>query len=148
MKSCELCGKEAGLYLTAVEESTLLVCRECSGFGKVLRVVEKEPVRERLAETSRKEAIEIVRDDFPIVIKQSREKLGLSQKDFAMRINEKESLIQKLESGKLRPTIDLARKIEKAYGLKIVESVEQEAQKLKAPAHSGLTIGDLLQSKD
>ncbi len=148
MKSCELCGKKAELYRAIIEESILLVCNECSGFGKVLRKIEQETAKVLNQLSAKKEVLEAVSYDFSGRIKQIREKLGLSQKDFAVKINEKESLVQKLESGRLRPTLDLARRLERIFNVKLVEQVEEESLKLKAVKPSGLTIGDLLQKKD
>jgi len=53
-----------------------------------------------------------LKEDYYKVIKQAREKLGLSQEALGRKINEKPSVIKLLESGKLKPDNMLARKLE------------------------------------
>jgi uncharacterized protein (TIGR00270 family) len=48
--------------------------------------------------------------DYNVKIKQTREKLGLSQEDLGKLINEKPSLIKMVESKKLKPDLILTRK--------------------------------------
>ena len=50
--------------------------------------------------------------DFHTIIKRARERLGLSQEELGLRINEKPSVIRLLEVGKLKPNDSLARKME------------------------------------
>ncbi|HIH22553.1 TPA: hypothetical protein HA238_02400, partial [Candidatus Micrarchaeota archaeon] len=42
------------------------------------------------------------------------------------RINEKESFIDHIEKGKVHPTLDVAKKIGKELGIKLVEQVKKE----------------------
>jgi len=46
--------------------------------------------------------------------------MNLKIKDLAKEIKEKESIMARVESGKLKPTIDLARKLERFFGIKLV----------------------------
>jgi putative transcription factor len=68
-----------------------------------------------------------LKEDYYKVIKQAREKLGLSQEALGRKINEKPSVIKLLESGKLKPDNMLARKLEHALKVQLlVPAVEEE----------------------
>jgi putative transcription factor len=53
------------------------------------------------------------------VIRDARNALGLSQKDFAQRVNEKISVIQDYESGKAIPNSQILAKFERILGVKL-----------------------------
>jgi putative transcription factor len=68
-----------------------------------------------------------LKEDYHKVIKQAREKLGLSQEALGRKINEKPSVIKLLESGKLKPDNMLARKLEHFLKVQLlVPAVEEE----------------------
>src|SRR3989344_2337696 len=112
MGNCEICGEERDLVKAIVEGSLLDVCEECSKFGNTI-VVKKIQREEKPIRKTTTEIINIISPEYPKLIKESREKLGLKQKDLALKLNEKESLIHKLETGSMQPTILLARKLER-----------------------------------
>ncbi len=145
MTACELCGKDTQLFVAIVEGSKLNVCSNCGRFGKVLR---KPPVVvQKKASEAKIVPVEVVVTDYALLIRTAREKSGLTQKDFAGSLNEKESIIQKIENGLFVPPIAMARKLEKLLKIKLVE-VEQEGEVSKEKRASGpLTIGDLLNVK-
>ena len=148
--SCDLCGKSAELVQAIVEGSMLNVCRECSKFGNVIQVNKTRPiVQSKIRKIMHDEdVIDIVRVDFHNVIKEAREKLGLKQEDLAKKLNEKESLLHKLETGNIRPSLDLARKIEKVLNIKLVEKhIEDQGRRVNLK-DDNLTIGDLIKIKE
>ena len=127
---CELCG--ATIYGKAstieIDGAILQVCEKCSRFGK--RVTSRPsaiPVKRAIAPTNRLNFEEelVVREDFHILIKRAREGLGLTQEELGRKLGEKTSVISKLETGKLKPSIPLARKIEHALKIKILEEVSE-----------------------
>lgn len=68
-----------------------------------------------------------LKEDYHKIIKQTREKLGLSQEALGRKINEKPSVIKLLESGKLKPDNMLARKLEHFLKVQLlVPAVEEE----------------------
>lgn len=142
--SCELCGKGGVLVDAVVEGTSLRVCDKCGGFGKVLsRPVGKHAgVVRRVVE---KQAPEVVQD-FASRIRGMREKLGLSQKDFALRLNEKEGVISQLEAGSLMPSLELAKKLERLLKIKLLEEVADVSVQA-AKKSAGLTIGDVIKVK-
>ena len=126
--NCDLCGKtEDRLFKAIIEGVELNVCSVCSKFGKVIGQVKKPVIREtRKPQVAQvEEKVEILVENYPEIIKKKRESMGLGQKDFALRINEKESIVHKIETGHFTPPISLARKLEKALGIKLVEEHEE-----------------------
>ncbi|MFH1210026.1 MAG: multiprotein bridging factor aMBF1 [archaeon] len=151
--NCEMCGRESELKSAIIEGVTLKVCDNCSRFGKVLET--RKEYKEYKEDKSKKsffnkepKIFEEVVEDFSLRIKKAREDLNLKQEELALKINEKESIIHHLETGKLRPSLELARKIERFFNIKLIEKREEE-KKLSIDFKSGdLTIGDLLKKKD
>lgn len=144
MAACDLCGKDTQLFSAIVEGSRLNVCSACGSYGKVLKkqvVFKKNPVAEKAPEP-----VEVVVSNYAKLIRESREKRNLTQKDFARFLNEKESVVQKLENGVLVPPLSMAKKLEKLLRIKLVEIEEESA----VPPNKGsgpLTIGDILNIK-
>src|SRR5439155_5639404 len=95
-----------------------------------------------------KKAVELeLAEDFPHRIRQAREARGLKQADLGAKINERVSVIAKLESGAISPGDALVRKLERELGIKLKERVEPVAVKKQATG-SGVTLGDLVKMRD
>ena len=155
---CDLCGKTTELFLVELEGSKLTVCKNCGKHGKVIQRIKtkEEQAQETKQEQKRiktilqqpqRELLQLLVDDYPQKIKSAREKLGLSQEDFAKHINEKASLIHHIETGKFEPPISLARKLEKALHIALVEEHEELPSLAHTPHGSSLTIGDIISVK-
>ena len=148
MPVCDMCGASDVLYKTEIEGSFLKVCKRCSSYGKVMARV-KVPV-----EIPRKEKVEepiiiqFINPEYSNLIKQGRERLNLKQEEFAKKISEKESLIQKLEGGQIEPSIELAQKLERFLKIELIEEYKDiPTSSQKKDAGEGLTIGDLIKIK-
>jgi putative transcription factor len=90
---------------------------------------------------------EIVQD-YSIKIRQAREKLGLTHEDLGKKINEKSSVIGKLETGKMTPNNILATKLEHALKIKLLAPItEEKVATMQTPraADREMTLGDLIQ---
>lgn len=147
MTVCELCGKEAPLFRAIVEGSELNVCVTCGKFGKmlqkpVMRVATSSPVQKA------PEPSEVVVSDYAQRIRQAREKSGMTQKEFALKLNEKESIIHKLENSLFVPPIDLAKKLERLLRIKLIEIEEEETPEAAKKSSGPLTIGDIINIKN
>ncbi|MBW2982481.1 multiprotein bridging factor aMBF1 [Candidatus Woesearchaeota archaeon] len=146
---CDMCGSEERLFKTNIEGTILNVCRACSKFGKVIsEIKEPEKIKPKKIIITKSEPeteiIEIVVNDFAEKIRSRREKLGLKQEDFAKRISEKESVIHKLEIGEFKPSLELARKLEKTLNIKLIEEYEEEHKTSTKTDTEIPTIGDLI----
>jgi len=149
MGSCEVCGKNFENLEKAIVEGVMMnVCSDCSKFGKVIAI--RKPLIEpkRVIPIQTKEVVEDIVTDYAEIIKKAREKKGLKQEDLAKNIAEKESVIHKVETGSLKPSFILARKLEQFFGIKLIETLEEKKEVNLNLKDSGLTIGDLLKLKD
>ena len=144
MTVCEMCGASGPLVSAIVEGTPLNICAKCSPFGKVVRkpVVVSRPVRKAV------EVVEVVVEDYAGLIRSAREKAGLTQMDFARLLNEKESVVQKLESGSFRPPIAMAKKLERLLKIRLVEVEREESSSVEKKSSGPLTIGDIIKLKN
>jgi len=147
---CEICGKEAGRgKRIEVDGSSLIVCEECSKFGK-----QKEEEVERArpvsafehdsyfgkTETAQQKAfgarpakkinepyskqkefdlgLEIA-EDFGKRVRKAREQKGLTVKELAMKLFEKESLLHRIEHQSIKPSDKMIAKLEKELGIEL-----------------------------
>ncbi|MBI2650483.1 TIGR00270 family protein [Candidatus Woesearchaeota archaeon] len=152
--NCDLCGKASeSLNRTLIEGVELDVCSECSRFGKIISPVRRLSPKEqhkqflRKSEPQKEEKIELLVENYAEIIKKKRESMGLTQKEFASRVNEKESAMHKIETGMFNPTLPLAKKLEKALGIKIVEEHEERHEKPSKSRMMGFTLGDFIKIK-
>lgn len=146
--NCDLCGKEAEMYNAVVEGSDMSVCSSCAKYGKVtgrVKAAVKEKKQDKPAEQG-KELIETVVSNLGELLKRKREELGLSHKDFASKIAEKDSVLHKLETGNITPTLEKARWLEKILGLRLVEELKDE-QVAQQKDSSVMTLGDFVKIK-
>lgn len=126
------------------------LCDTCAKFGTIVtKIASPEPkkaVKTEPAPITRKgEFIQLIVPDFAQRIKNAREKRGMKQEEFAKSIAEKESVIHNLESGRIRPGIELARKLEKALQITLVEQVEDKKGTASTTSSDDtMTLGDLL----
>lgn len=145
---CELCGREENLFVTEVEGIELSVCMKCTKHGKVVRKARTgQPEQVQKSVKPKIEIIPLIDEDYASKIKKAREKLGLTQEEFAKKINEKESQYSKIESGHHEPSIEQAKRIEAALHIKILEEVELQPESVEKGKNEELTIGDLMLMK-
>lgn len=87
-------------------------------------------------------------EDFGELVRRARVKLGLTQQDLAAQLNEKLTVIKKIEAGQFRPSIQLARKLEKFLKIQLLVPVEEESIELRelSGRHElkGISLGELL----
>ncbi len=148
LESCELCGKKNKLVEVIIEGSMLSVCQNCSKFGKTIIIEKKLEEKTKISRrVNIEEEPELIVANYSELIKQVREKKDLKQEELAKKISEKESVIHKIESGQLKPSILLARKLEKFLKIKLVENYLANEKKKIDFTDQSLTIGDLIKFK-
>jgi len=151
---CEMCGKSSDSLVKAiVEDIELTVCSSCGSFGNVLKSVNASPEIKKSVERTQSSLriVEVIVPDCPNIIKKARENLKLDQKNFASKINEKISIVLKIETGSYTPNLKLAYKLEKLLGIHLVENTSeiQESYPISSPEESvGMTLGDMIKKKD
>ena len=88
--------------------------------------------------------MELAEDYHKRIIKGRRTK-DLTQEELAKRINEKKSVISRLETGEMRPSDRLVKKLEKELSIKLKEHVEYQLEPTKKQVGTGgVTLGDLI----
>lgn len=141
-----------------VEKTVLNVGPECERFGKPLDPAtglsgvapgnvplamemrkRKSQSRDVFSEESMQ--VELV-DDFGTRISAAREKRGWTRQELGGRVGEREATIHRMESGSLRPTDEVAKKLERELSITLFQKVDAVATKRMASA--GLTLGDIL----
>jgi putative transcription factor len=148
--NCDLCGKiEESPSRALIEGVELDVCQACCRFGKMLVPVKRYSPKEQhmmlKKSAPREESVELIVDNYSEIVKKKRESMGLSQKEFAMKLNEKESIIHKIETGHLEPSLDLAGKLQKVLGIKLVERHQETRMAAgKGKKDAGFTLGDFV----
>jgi len=71
---------------------------------------------------------------------------GLSQKDLAMELKEKELLIKKIEKGDLIPEDDVRIRLERALSIRLIDTPEISEEK-KKQGKVVPTLGDVISIK-
>lgn len=164
---CEVCGRHirGKAYKAIIEGARLVVCSDCATLGSMSWEMKtpkpskpaaklKKPLNRKLRISTKRQSLleptlELV-DDFDVRIRRAREKKGLSQEDLGGKINEKISVLRKLENHKMTPDNKLAEKLQYALKIKLlVPLTEEKTSKrlLTTTPSRALTLGDLIKNK-
>lgn len=166
---CEMCGKQSEFTKTiSVEGTTLKVCKECSRFGESSEgksggskkgtaaapsrtvVAERLQARERRMKTrsiySDEETTDLI-PEYSQVIREARMARDWKQEDLAAKLNERASVIAKLENGSMRPNDALLKKLEHELGIKLTEKVSVVKSEGGRSQGKVLTLGDMIKKK-
>jgi putative transcription factor len=161
--NCEMCGQDTGvLKKVVIEYSVLNVCPSCARFGRPVpqsqsRAKETPAPSSSPAKSAPKPAARTERDvlsahssrelamDYSERVKKARVSKGWTPEDLGKKINEKKSLITKLEAGEIKPSEKLRKKLEKTLGITLTEELEDVriAKKKASPT----TLGDIVRMK-
>lgn len=156
---CELCGADVPRTKTVrVEGSVLAVCPNCARFGSD---VSAPPARRKTMPPQIADRLEARRRrmtprdvykqageeelalDYAERIRRAREARGWKQADLGAKINERATVIAKLESGTMIPNEGLTRRLERALDIKLREKAP-EVTASKAREREPPTLGDLI----
>lgn len=124
---CEVCGAETGrVHEVMMEGSVVKTCDSCKDLGEEVdkkgaqrRSSSKKPAGGGRRGRSIYDEMEELVDDYPSRIRAAREGLGMTQEELAKRINEKRSLVRKLEKGDKVPEDDVVTKLEGALDVEL-----------------------------
>lgn len=143
MPSCDMCGSQGKLVRALIEGTELNVCQQCAKFGKVLKIPVTFVKKQVIVKQPKPEPLEIIVSDYNSIIKKKREELGITQEELAIKIAERESIINKVEAGQMEPSISLAKKLEKLLEVKLIEVFEDKGGALSTKTKTAeFTIGD------
>jgi len=175
MVQCEMCGAEtASPTRVKIEGAELKVCDNCVGFGTEIRTQKPSSSSTKYSTSSSSgssskstasstsggssgggrrrdmfDEMEEVVTDYDDRIRGGRESEGLTQEELAKQLNEKASLIRKLERGDVLPSDTVQRKLERALGITLTEGVsDDDSEWSGGSATGGTTLGDVVKRKD
>ncbi|WP_407414365.1 multiprotein bridging factor aMBF1 [Methanobrevibacter sp.] len=157
---CEICGKpvsETNPTRAKIEGSVMVVCKECAKLGKIQKAPPKpkfqqnkkgkktaQPKRNYRNDDPTDELIE----DYNIAVRNAREAKNWSREDLGKKINERVSVINRIESGKMTPDNKLTKKLEKALNITLLESIGNEDLNQFINNSSGeRTLGNIVKIK-
>jgi uncharacterized protein (TIGR00270 family) len=140
MIECELCGRRGTTTKAKVEGSVINVCGDCVGFGREIPTVKIRPKRPSPKLKGMED--EIV-EDLKEIVKAERFNLKLTQKEMAVEIGERTSVIKRIESG-WKPPLKVLKKLERLFSVKLMEKVSDTGVK-KKKGKKELTIGDIIE---
>ena len=137
---CEICGKEVPEHnpiRAKIEGSVMVVCKECSKLGKIQKAppkpkyVQQKGKQQKGKQNAKKrnysrrdEPSEELIEDFNNEVRRAREAKNWSREDLGKKINERVSVITRIETGKMTPDVKLTKKLEKALNIKLLEKVD------------------------
>ncbi len=143
---CEICGRKivGKKHTIIVEGSELTVCERCKELGveakpakAVVRVVKRVSTKTKPIV----EDYELV-ENFHEIVRREREKRGWTQEELAKRIQEKATLIRKIEKGEITPEKEVVEKLEKVLDINLREKVEEV--KIQKSMSITPTLGDVV----
>ena len=144
---CDMCGKDAELYQVKIEGTEMKVCSSCSGYGKIIRKVVVKKVEPRKPKVKEPEVQEIVVKNYSDIVRNARERKGLKQEELSKILNLKTSLLQNMERGKYKPSVEMAKKLEKELHVKLIEVLKNEVFVQQTGKDSSFTLGDFIKKK-
>ncbi len=174
MVQCEMCGAETADPTTIkIEGAELQVCSECASFGTEVDTEETTTSTSTKYSTDNTgtssssggestqqshaggrgsdmfDAVDELAQDYDTRLRQARENRGLTQADLADAINEKASLIRKVEQGQTLPSDDLQSKLERYLDISLSASSADGDTEWHATESTGeYTLGDVVERKD
>jgi putative transcription factor len=111
MSKCQICGKEVDSTVKAkIEGAVMRVCESCAEMGEK---IDKKSKKKKKKKRARKSSQKTLANDYGDRVRDAREGRELSIKELADSLNEKESVIKKVEREELKPDKSLAGKLSK-----------------------------------
>jgi putative transcription factor len=160
--SCDICGEKLkGMGKRVfIAGAILTVCDKCSKYGspvppsfesKSTSTIGKndKPLHKKLPKTFGKNDNYDIVSDYAKRIKEARESMGWTIEILAEQVKEKVSVIKKIESGKLIPSINLAKRLENVLDIRLLEPQIKMFDNLSIYDKSeiDITFGDVAEIK-
>ncbi|RLI77605.1 TIGR00270 family protein [Archaeoglobales archaeon] len=148
---CEICGKpiKGKGFKVIVEGSEVTVCYACKSYGvekpisKISQPGVSKVLIKRKKQSTNIEFSEELLENYNLIIKREREKRGWSQDVLAKKIQEKASLIRKIENAEITPEPEVIEKIERLFNIKLREKAPEVKVNLKK-INLTPTLGDVV----
>ncbi|WP_299331161.1 multiprotein bridging factor aMBF1 [Haloplanus sp.] len=172
MPQCEMCGAESSsLTTTKVEGAELQLCDDCTEFGTEVRTESSSSSTKYSTSSSSSSSsssggssstggggrtrrrdmfddMDEIVADYDDRIRSAREERGLSQEELAAELNEKASLIRKLERGDMLPSDDVQSELETELDIVLSEGGGDADADWSSDSSTTTTLGDVVKRKD
>ena len=177
MVQCEMCGTETPSPKTVkVEGAELDVCDQCASFGTEVKTADSSSTSTKYSTASdsgssgsgsgsqssstssggggssrRSDMFDQMDDivqDYGDRIRSARESRGMSQADLANELNEKASLIRKLERGETLPSDGVQRELEGFLDIDLTGGDVSDTEWESDTDAGTRTLGDVVERKD
>ncbi|EJN61540.1 transcriptional regulator, xre family [Halogranum salarium B-1] len=170
-----MCGADKpSLTTTKVEGAELQLCDSCKDFGTEVRTESTSSTSTKYSTSSSKtnqssgssssssssssggstrrrdmfDDMEELAADYDDRIRTAREQQGMSQEELASQLNEKASLIRKLERGDILPSDGVQKKLEKKLDISLTEGSSDDETDWSSGSSTTTTLGDVVKRKD
>ena len=176
MAQCEMCGEAVSSPKTVkVEGAEIDVCTDCADFGTEVETQSSSSTSTKYSTSSSSSSqssgsaggstggssggrrrrdmfdqMEELAGDYDERLRNAREQEGLSQEELADQLNEKASVVRKLERGDSLPSDDVREKLENHLGISLTESGsadDADGDWSSGGDSAGLTLGDKVRRK-
>jgi|GEM_PF-382554 putative transcription factor len=149
MEECEICGRQTDVvYVVEIEGAEMHVCESCAKGKKIIEKIDEKPEAVHHASMSKPSEEEELVDDYGASIRKARERLGIPLKVLAERLNEKESMLLRVEEQKMLPSDSLVKKLEKELGIKLMSAPKPDTPNIHLGKDAPITIGDAASRKE
>jgi putative transcription factor len=156
---CELCGKDASCRPVQIDGVKMMVCPNCFKFGQGTEIKSESfkptdmTILHKIRKPNEKDVYKEINKELVSnwnnIIKNAREKKGLSREDLGFKIGERTVTISKIENGDLRPSDKIIEKLEKELNITLLESMSSQSTSLpNSHQSSNLTLGDFVKKED
>ncbi len=167
-----MCGSDqSSLTTVKVEGAELELCGDCKEFGTEVRTESSSSTSTKYSTSSSNsdesstnstgsttssasqsggmfDNMDEIAADYDNRIRQARESRSLSQEDLADSLNEKASLIRKLERSDILPSDDVREKLERRLDISLVEGTDTDEDEWSGGSSTTTTLGDVVKRKD
>lgn len=126
------------------------MCDSCSDMGETVETKSKKRKKKKKKSRSRSRQKDTgtLASDYGDRVKQAREGEKLSISEVADELNEKESVIKKIENQDLKPDKSLASKLSKKFGIELYVNPEVADVDTDSGDTRSATLGDVAEVKD
>ena len=158
---CEMCGKTVGTRRYMVEGTVMSLGLECAKYGTPMDAPAPQGTQASMQQGLERRAERMVSrnvydsdsrvmvEDYGSRVHKARDAKGWTHEVLGNKVHARVPELKQIEAGKMRPSDEVARRLEKELGIELYEVIEGPAPvvsgaKKPAAGGSGLTIGDLL----
>ncbi len=165
MGTCDICGATGPVELVKVDGANMYACPRCSKFGEKVKqtpnrgtrrnttpkmATKKAPPKQFSAPRRIRKQKRVV-ENYGTKIRTARQAMNLTRKELGAQIFEKETLIARLETEKIVPTMKVVEKLEQKLKIELLEEEEEPisgaGQQELEFSGKGATLGSIARIK-